>query len=739
MDMKMVYRAKGYRQKERIDFEELFTPVARIEAIRIFIANAAHKNMAVYQMDVKTAFLNGVVQEEALRPWYDLLLKFLLSQKFSKGADEERRIRYHTGTINMGLWYSKDTDIELTTYADADHAGFKTLEEVPLAVHNYGFAFNKIHLYYDNKSAITLCCNNVQHSRSKHNDVRYHFIKEQVENDVVELYFVKTKANIFTKALARERFKFLLSRLGMKKSMAQKNQQQDRADEELVLIYDQVQVGLGNNRIALEKQKPDIIYSLYLGILKQYSFFNAFTRTANVPEIYMQQLWYTITYNLDTKTYFFMLDDQRFQLDAKLLREKEPIYRMVIPKEMMSEKIKVFVDYLYYLAKSIGNQPGKGRGNGLITKKGIEVVVEKKKTIRIPRKKRTKTVIEETGQSKEVADEEEGASCGNLSLKSDDEEGFMSTDDEESQEKSDDERTMFDNTDADDGKKLAEKIQVHVADPEKKKSEKPPSPSKTLSSAEYDSQLTNDNVVISMNGILEDLVETETQTMVENSRSFLAHEKHLELYNAFINSIDINEANAKGGKDTKKRHHDRQDPPTDADKDTKKKKDSDTLSSKKDDVVDTGYPTKADVVPKQDNSKWFKQDAVVRLKTLDPDWFKEPNANDAPEHNMFNDLVNAEKDPKEFDNIMGSTIDFTKFAKNCLQSDKITKADLEGLTFRPRVFEDLEQGKKYDSSLTKPKATRFSDGMLKSVHDTLDLMLHNFELGYNNEGMLNRA
>nr|GEY21400.1 retrovirus-related Pol polyprotein from transposon TNT 1-94 [Tanacetum cinerariifolium] len=685
--------AKGYRQKERIDFEELFTPVARIEAIRIFIANAAHKNMAVYQMDVKTAFLNGVVQEEALRPWYDLLLKFLLSQKFSKGADEERRIRYHT--VKMIKKYSMESSDPVDTLM----VERTKLDEDPH-----------------------------EHSRSKHNDVRYHFIKEQVENDVVELYFVKTKANIFTKALARERFKFLLSRLGMKKSMAQKNQQQDRADEELVLIYDQVQVGLGNNRIALEKQKPDIIYSLYLGILKQYSFFNAFTRTANVPEIYMQQLWYTITYNLDTKTYFFMLDDQRFQLDAKLLREKEPIYRMVIPKEMMSEKIKVFVDYLYYLAKSIGNQPGKGRGNGLITKKGIEVVVEKKKTIRIPRKKRTKTVIEETG-----------ASCGNLSLKSDDEEGFMSTDDEESQEKSDDERTMFDNTDADDGKKLAEKIQVHVADPEKKKSEKPPSPSKTLSSAEYDSQLTNDNVVISMNGILEDLVETETQTMVENSRSFLAHEKHLELYNAFINSIDINEANAKGGKDTKKRHHDRQDPPTDADKDTKKKKDSDTLSSKKDDVVDTGYPTKADVVPKQDNSKWFKQDAVVRLKTLDPDWFKEPNANDAPEHNMFNDLVNAEKDPKEFDNIMGSTIDFTKFAKNCLQSDKITKADLEGLTFRPRVFEDLEQGKKYDSSLTKPKATRFSDGMLKSVHDTLDLMLHNFELGYNNEGMLNRA
>ncbi|GJX55157.1 retrovirus-related pol polyprotein from transposon TNT 1-94, partial [Tanacetum coccineum] len=56
--------AKGYRQEEGIDFEESFTPVARLEAIRIFIANAASKNMIVYQMDVKTAFLNGEFKEE---------------------------------------------------------------------------------------------------------------------------------------------------------------------------------------------------------------------------------------------------------------------------------------------------------------------------------------------------------------------------------------------------------------------------------------------------------------------------------------------------------------------------------------------------------------------------------------------------------------------------------------------------------------------------------------------------
>ncbi|GKA77290.1 retrovirus-related pol polyprotein from transposon TNT 1-94, partial [Tanacetum coccineum] len=108
--------AKGYRQEEGIDFEESFVHVARIEAIRIFVANAANKNMKIYQMDVKRAFLNGELCEEfyvsqsegfvdldnptyvyklkqalyglkqAPRAWYDTLSSFLLSQKFSKGA-----------------------------------------------------------------------------------------------------------------------------------------------------------------------------------------------------------------------------------------------------------------------------------------------------------------------------------------------------------------------------------------------------------------------------------------------------------------------------------------------------------------------------------------------------------------------------------------------------------------------------------------------------------------------------
>ncbi|GJW79595.1 retrovirus-related pol polyprotein from transposon TNT 1-94 [Tanacetum coccineum] len=84
----------GYSQQEGIDFEESFTPVARLEAVRMFVAYAAHKNFTIYQMDVKTSFLNGPLKEEkalyglkqALRAWYDKLSSFLIDHLFTKGS-----------------------------------------------------------------------------------------------------------------------------------------------------------------------------------------------------------------------------------------------------------------------------------------------------------------------------------------------------------------------------------------------------------------------------------------------------------------------------------------------------------------------------------------------------------------------------------------------------------------------------------------------------------------------------
>ncbi|GKF01048.1 hypothetical protein Tco_0027971 [Tanacetum coccineum] len=183
----------------------------------------------------------------------------------------------------MGLWYPKDSGFELTAFSDADHTGCldtrkitsggiqflgdkqsgqpnkpspckkarwiypnekpakggsslvswmskkqnctamssAEAEYVALSAQlaDYGFNYNKIPLYCDSQSAIAISCNPVQHSRTKHIHTRYHFIKEQVENGIIELYFVRTEyqlADMFTKALSEDRFKYLVRRIGMR-------------------------------------------------------------------------------------------------------------------------------------------------------------------------------------------------------------------------------------------------------------------------------------------------------------------------------------------------------------------------------------------------------------------------------------------------------------------------------------------------------------------------------------------
>ncbi|GKC13644.1 retrovirus-related pol polyprotein from transposon TNT 1-94 [Tanacetum coccineum] len=220
--------------------------------------------------------LHGLKQ--APRAWYDLLSKFLLSQNFIKGVVDPTLFTRKEGKdliLKYGLESSDVVDtpmversklnedpqgtlVDITRYRSmvgslmyltASHPDLvfavcmcaryqakptkkhltavkrmrimqvaKTQDEVLRELIDYGFDFNKILLYCDSKSDIALSCNTVQHSRTKHIAVHCHFIKEQVENKVVELYFVNTAyqlADIFTKALARERFKFLINHLGM--------------------------------------------------------------------------------------------------------------------------------------------------------------------------------------------------------------------------------------------------------------------------------------------------------------------------------------------------------------------------------------------------------------------------------------------------------------------------------------------------------------------------------------------
>ncbi|GJV62770.1 retrovirus-related pol polyprotein from transposon TNT 1-94 [Tanacetum coccineum] len=314
--------ARGYRQEEGIDFEESFALDARLDAIRIFLTYAAHMNMIVYQMGVKTAFLNGILRKEvyvsqpdgfvnqdnnihvyklkkalyglkqAPRAWYDLLSKFLLFQEFSKGTmdptlfirrqgkdillvqiyvddiifaifekygmesndpvdtpmvDKSKLDEYAQGkavdpthycgmvgtlmyltasrpdltfvvcVCARGLWYPNDSSIALTAYADADHAG---CQDTRLSTSGSMQLLRDRLVSWSSKRQKSGAISSTEAEYI----ALFHFIKEQVEKRVVELYFVNTEyqlVDIFTKALGRERIKFLINKLEMRSFMSE--------------------------------------------------------------------------------------------------------------------------------------------------------------------------------------------------------------------------------------------------------------------------------------------------------------------------------------------------------------------------------------------------------------------------------------------------------------------------------------------------------------------------------------
>nr|GEZ37071.1 retrovirus-related Pol polyprotein from transposon TNT 1-94 [Tanacetum cinerariifolium] len=114
---------RGYRQEEGIDFEESFALVARLEAIRIFLAYAAHKNMVVYQMDVKTTFsVKSKLDEDKEGKSVDP--SHYRGSTYRKARTCSKRIfRYLHGTVHQGLWYLKDSSIALIAFTYTDHVG----------------------------------------------------------------------------------------------------------------------------------------------------------------------------------------------------------------------------------------------------------------------------------------------------------------------------------------------------------------------------------------------------------------------------------------------------------------------------------------------------------------------------------------------------------------------------------------------------------------------------------------
>nr|GEU50251.1 hypothetical protein [Tanacetum cinerariifolium] len=364
--------AKGYAQKEGVDFEESFAPVARLEAVRLFIAYAAHNFFTVYQMDVKTAFLYGPLKEKVyvnqpdgfVDPYHpdkvyrlkkalyglkqapracvgtpmatkhldadlsgtpidqtkyrsmvralmylttsrpDIVHATFYCARYQAKPTEKhltavkRIFRYLKDTIHMGLWYAKDTGFEQTAFSDSDHAGCldsrkstyggiqfldgdNSMDEN--STHNYGFHFDKIPMYCDSKVAIAISCNPVQHSRTKHIDVRYHFIKEKVEKGIISSITA----------------------------------QQAKLDLELVSKEKRLEIRKCNERLHPGKIQRKPTFQVVLDALALTPCYCVFLIIADVPEVYMHQFWDSV-YTRDTFYRFKMEKKKRFKLNLEI-------------------------------------------------------------------------------------------------------------------------------------------------------------------------------------------------------------------------------------------------------------------------------------------------------------------------------------------------------------------------------------------------------------------------------------
>ncbi|GKB69719.1 hypothetical protein Tco_0931131 [Tanacetum coccineum] len=154
---------------------------------------------------------------------------------------------------------------------------------------DYGYKYNRISMYYDSKSAIAISCNPVQHSKTKHIDIRYHFIKEHVEKGTVELYFVGTEyqlADLFTKALPKERFEYLVHRIVI--IMAQQQHAADVHLDELCPPNKRYDLMDANKKVDLGMSMA-LESKILTNIIKNHPLRFNIAASSSIPWIYMAQ------------------------------------------------------------------------------------------------------------------------------------------------------------------------------------------------------------------------------------------------------------------------------------------------------------------------------------------------------------------------------------------------------------------------------------------------------------------
>ncbi|GJT08469.1 retrovirus-related pol polyprotein from transposon TNT 1-94 [Tanacetum coccineum] len=232
--------------------------------------------------------------------------------------------------IAYATFYPKDFEFDLISYSDADHARCK--DDCKSTLGGLQFLGEKLMSWSSKKQyctamstaeaeyvSLSACC--AQHSKTKCIDIRYHFIKEHVEKGTVELYFVGTEyqlADLFTKALPKERFEYLVHRIVI--IMAKSQHATDVHPDELCPTNKQYDLMDANKKIDLEHVQCPLESKILTNIIKNHPLWFSIAASSSVPWIYMAQFWHTLkddgskyrlTFMLDRKELSLTLDDFR--------------------------------------------------------------------------------------------------------------------------------------------------------------------------------------------------------------------------------------------------------------------------------------------------------------------------------------------------------------------------------------------------------------------------------------------
>nr|GEU54939.1 integrase, catalytic region, zinc finger, CCHC-type, peptidase aspartic, catalytic [Tanacetum cinerariifolium] len=296
---KAILVTQGFRQEEGVDFEESFAPVARIEAISIFIANVAHKNMMLFQMDVKMEFLNGKLKKEDT----GMSLIAYIDVDHVGCQDTRRSTSGSAQFIDYGFQFNK-----IPLYCDNK---VQFLAGLPKSK-NYGFQFNKIPLYCDNKvqllyAATPFSIQEPSTSIQNRRDLPRDILLDSVE---VLRYDEKRSKNTMVDMNIN-------APAGQAPAMAPPV----RTDDQILPRIRWVPIGKSNCYLDLEKSQSNPIYKITVDLLKHTNFFRAFTASSTIPSIYIQQFWYIVLYDKTAGCYRCQLDEQWFVLTKDTLRD----------------------------------------------------------------------------------------------------------------------------------------------------------------------------------------------------------------------------------------------------------------------------------------------------------------------------------------------------------------------------------------------------------------------------------